>query len=65
MPTETSFELGETTSPRTVVLTPGIFGAVRVGRFVPPFEKNQFHRIGSACSAVRYGPVPVLIGGPW
>ena len=40
------------------------FGVVRVARSFPPLAKNQSHRIGSACAAVRYGPDPVLTPGP-
>ncbi len=64
-PTESSFVLGDVTSDRTFVLTPGMFGVVRVARSLPPLAKNQSQRIGSALSAVRYGPAPVLTGGPW
>src|SRR5204862_1691635 len=64
IPSDTSFVLGEVTSPRTRVLKPGMFGVVRVARSLPPLARNQSHRIGSALSAVRYGPVPVLTFGP-
>ena len=41
-----------------------VIGVVRVGRLFPPFAKNQSHRIGSALSAVKYGPGPALTLGP-
>jgi hypothetical protein len=47
------------------VVTPGMLGAFRVARVVPPLALNHAKITGSACSAVRYGPAPVLIGGPW
>jgi len=56
-------DVGEVTSLLTLVLSPGYWASFRVTRSFPRAE-NQSHRIGSALSAVRYGPLPVLTFGP-